>query len=204
MKKMMMKKAWLHKKIIIKILIKKQVKNIKKKKDSPKKKNNDNYTNKKSKGYNDQNDYDNEDNNYYGNNDNYVRRSSQNIRNKDSNRIKKDDRQDDDEDYIKPKKTFQPSKHKHNDEYDRYNKKEMYNNDDNMPIRAKSGIVPQDENYKRSNNYENKFENNKYDNNYAENKKGNSNILNCVISLLKELSLNELQVVKREIDRLNY
>ena len=170
---------------------------------SPKKKNNDNFTNKKSKEYNDQNDYD-KDNNYYGNNDNYIRRSSQNIRNKDSNRIKKDDRQDDDEDYIKPKKTFQPSKHKHNDEYDRYNKKEMYNNYDNRPIRAKSGIVPQDENYKRNNNYENKFENNKYDINYTEKKKGNSNILNCVISLLKELSPNELQIVKREIDRLSY
>ena len=34
-------------------------------------------------------------------------------------------------------------------------------------------------------------------------KKGNSNILNCVISLLKELSPNELQIVKREIDRIN-
>ena len=167
---------------------------------SPKKKNND-YTNKKSKGYNGQNDYDNENNNYYGNNDNYVRRSSQNIRNK----IKNDDSQDnDDEDYIKPKKTFQPSKHKQNDDYDRHNKNDMYSNYDNRPIRAKSGYVPQNENNKRSNNYENKYENNNYDNSYTEKKKGNSNILNCVISLLKELSPNELQIVKREIDRLNY
>ena len=36
------------------------------------------------------------------------------------------------------------------------------------------------------------------------NEKKNSNILNCVINLLKELSPNELQIVKREIDRLNY
>ena len=168
---------------------------------SPKKKNNNNnYANKKSKGYNDQNDYDNEDNNYYRNNDNFVRRSSQNIRNK----IKNDDRQDDDEDYIKPKKTFQPSKHKQNDDYDRYNKNDMYNDYDNRPIRTKSGIVPQNENYQRSNNYENKYENNNYDNNDNKKKKGNSNILNCVISLLKELSPNELQIVKREIDRLSY
>ena len=169
---------------------------------SPKKGNN--YSTKKSKGYNEQNDYDNEDNNYYGKNNNV--RNSQNIRNKNSNRNNKyDERQDDDDDYIKPKKTFQPSKHKQNDEYDRYNKNEndMYNYD-NRPIRAKSGIVPKNENYKRRNNYENKYESSNYDNNYTEKKKGNSNILNCVISLLKELSPNELQIVKREIDRLNY
>ena len=34
-------------------------------------------------------------------------------------------------------------------------------------------------------------------------KKGNSNVLNCVISLLKELSPKELKMVKKEIDRLN-
>ena len=48
---------------------------------------------------------------------------------------------------------------------------------------------------------------NKYEDDYGEKnekKKENSNILNCVISLLKELSPNELQIVKREIDRLNY
>ena len=59
--------------------------------------------------------------------------------------------------------------------------------------------------------YENKFRNkyeNKYEDEYKENKpkekkKGNSNVLNVVINLLKELSTNELQIVKREIDRIN-
>ena len=47
---------------------------------------------------------------------------------------------------------------------------------------------------------------NKYEDNYEEKhekKKGNSNVLNCVINLLKELSPNELKIVKREIDRIN-
>ena len=52
------------------------------------------------------------------------------------------------------------------------------------------------------------YDDNKYDNYYQENKskekkKGNSNVLNVVINLLKELSTNELQIVKREIDRIN-
>ena len=128
---------------------------------SPKKNNmnNNNYSKKKSQGYIEQ-----EDNNYYGNN----LRKSQNERNIKPNRNKYDERQDD-EDYIKPKKTFQPTRHRQNDDFLRYNNK----NEDN------------------------------YENNYREKKKGNSNILNCVISLLKELSPNELQIVKREIDRIN-
>ena len=47
---------------------------------------------------------------------------------------------------------------------------------------------------------------NKYEDNYGEKqekKKGNSNVLNCVISLLQELSPNELKIVKREIERMN-
>lgn len=144
---------------------------------SPKKKSNNNnpninnYSKKKSQGYNGSNDYDNEEG-YYGNNN--VRKSVQkkNFMNR-NNEFEPDD---DDEDYIKPKKTFQPTRHKKNDEYERYDIKD----------------------YKKSNsNYV--FE----DNNYGEKKKGNSNILNCVISLLKELSPNELQIVKREIDRIN-
>ena len=42
-----------------------------------------------------------------------------------------------------------------------------------------------------------------YENNGNKNKKGNSNVLNCVIMLLKELSHNELMIVKREIDRID-
>lgn len=59
------------------------------------------------------------------------------------------------------------------------------------------------------NRHENKYEDNDYGYNKremrttTEKKKGNSNVLNCVICLLKELSHNELQVVKREIDRMD-
>ena len=76
----------------------------------------------------------------------------------------------------------------------------MYNYD-NKPIRANSGMIPKNNNLKKNNNYRNYEDNYEYNN--SEKKKGNSNILNCVISLLKELSTNELQIVKREIDRIN-
>ena len=139
------------------------------------------------------NNYGNEDNKYYGKNNNDMRRS-QNQRNKNNKQY--DERQDDNEDYIKPKKTFQPNRYKQNDEYEN----DIYNYD-NRPIRANSGMVPKNNNPKK-NNYNKNYEDN-YDYNNSGKKKGNSNILNCVISLLKELSPNELQIVKREIDRMN-
>jgi hypothetical protein len=144
---------------------------------SPKKKsnnnnaNNNNFSRKKSQGYNGQNDYNN-DEGYYGNNN--VRKSIQKKNAPNRNQFEQDD---DDEDYIKPKKTFQPTRHKN--EYERYDIKD----------------------YKKSNNYD--YEDKYGEKNYGEKKKGNSNVLNCVISLLKELSPNELQIVKREIDRIN-
>ena len=164
---------------------------------SPNKKgNNDNYSKKKSYGYNAQNEYENEENNY-------NLRKSQIQRNKNFIRNKYDERQDeDDEDYIKPKKTFQPSRHMQNDNYGHYNKNEndKYNYDD-RPIRKNSAIGPK--NNKRNDIYKNAFDDNNYEKNSGEKKKGNSNVLNCVIALLKELSPNELQIVKREIDRIN-
>jgi hypothetical protein len=56
---------------------------------------------------------------------------------------------------------------------------------------------------KKNNFDDDKYGNNFEDNNRNEKKKGNSNVLNVVINLLKELSPNELQAVKREIDRIN-
>ena len=148
------------------------------------------------------NNYENEDNKYYGKNNNNMRKSqNQNQRNKNNKQY--DERQDDEEDYIKPKKTFQPNRYKQNDEYEKYNNNDDMYNYDNRPIRANSGMVPKNNNFKKNNNYRNYEDNYEYNNN-SEKKKGNSNILNCVISLLKELSPNELQIVKREIDRLNY
>ena len=147
------------------------------------------------------NNYENEDNKYYGKNNNNMRKSqNQNQRNKNNKQY--DERQDDEEDYIKPKKTFQPNRYKQNDEYEKYNNNDDMYNYDNRPIRANSGMVPKNNNFKKNNNYRNYEDNYEYNNN-SEKKKGNSNILNCVISLLKELSPNELQIVKREIDRIN-
>ena len=147
------------------------------------------------------NNYENEDNKYYGKNNNNMRKSqNQNQRNKNNKQY--DERQDDEEDYIKPKKTFQPNRYKQNDEYEKYNNNDDMYNYDNRPIRANSGMVPKNNNFKKNNNYRNYEDNYEYNNN-PEKKKGNSNILNCVISLLKELSPNELQIVKREIDRIN-
>lgn len=157
------------------------------------KKNSNNLTKKKSQAYQESNDYDNEDNNYYGNNN---LRKSQNQRNIKPNKNKYDERHDDDdEDYIKPKKTFQPTRHRQNDDYGMYNY-------DERPIGQNSNLGPKNDFNKRNSNYGNKYEDND-NNNYGEKKRGNSNILNCVISLLKELSPNELQIVKREIDRMN-
>ena len=188
---------------------------------SPKKKNMINASKRKSApNYQKSNkkEYEEEDN-YYGNK-NQLQRN-------------KNKYEEEEEDYIKPKKTFQPDRRKHNDDYGRNNDQEendMYNYD-HRPIRAASGVVGKNFNLKRNNNfddnkydnkyenrynnkydnkYDNKYENrydNKYDNNYDDNrrekKKGNSNVLNVVINLLKELSTSELQTVKREIDRIN-
>ena len=131
--------------------------------------------------------YDDEDN-YYGN---------KNQRNK--------NKYEEEEDYIKPKKTFQQGRSKPNDNFERYtNQNNDVYNYDNRPIRA-SGGVGKNYNYKKSNNGcgDNKYGNNYEDNNRNEKKRGNSNVLNAIITLLKELSTNELQIVKREIDRMN-
>ena len=148
------------------------------------------------------NNYENDENKYYGKNNNNNMRRSQNQNQRNKNNKQYDERQDEEEDYIKPKKTFQPNRYKQNDEYEKYNNNDndMYNYD-NRPITANSGMVPKNNNFKKNNNYRNYEDNYEYNN--SEKKKGNSNILNCVISLLKELSPNELQIVKREIDRIN-
>ena len=137
------------------------------------------------------NNEDNEENNFYGNNNsNNARKISNkknNIRQGRSNMY--DNEEQDDENDFKPKNKAQSNK---------YN--DMYNNNyDERPLRANSGMVPKHQQFKSMNH--------KYDDGYGdknEKKKDNGNILNCVINLLKELSPNELQIVKREIDRLNY
>ena len=65
-------------------------------------------------------------------------------------------------------------------------------------------IVNKNQNFKTANN---NYDEDNYKDDYLEKtqnkKKGNSNVLNVVINLLKELSMTELQTVKREIDRIN-
>ena len=131
-------------------------------------------------------------------------------KNKINKQMKKNINKYDDEenaDYIQNNKKIQEQKGNYRHNY--------YDNYDERPIGG-AGKMARNNNYKKAMTnddiqYENKFRNkyeNKYEDEYKENKpkekkKGNSNVLNVVINLLKELSTNELQIVKREIDRIN-
>ena len=104
--------------------------------------------------------------------------------------------EEDEDEYIKPKKLYeQKGNNRQNNNY--------YDNYDERPI--KGGKMGKGNEYRKAMTYEdNKYEKNYYqENKPKEKKKGNSNVLNVVINLLKELSTNELQIVKREIDRIN-
>ena len=72
--------------------------------------------------------------------------------------------------------------------------------------RNSSSKVVDDNFYSEDFNQKNKKYKDDYrdNDNYSSGNKGNSNVLNCVLMLLKELNKNELNVVKREIDKLNY
>ena len=116
----------------------------------------------------------NDEDNYYNNN----RQSQQ----KSNNRFREDD------EYQSKKYDFKKYKTK---QYDNFNyDDDNYNNKYNKG--GKNGGLGESGNYGNS-----------YGNSDFKNKKGNSNVLNCVIMLLKELSHNELQIVKREIDRID-
>ena len=137
--------------------------------------------------------------NYYENN--------QNRRNINENKNKYEDRDDDKDEYIKNKKSYEPNRNRQNDDYGRYNDRnndKRYNNYDDRPIKGNNDYYGN--NNRKKNNYGNNniFRDNYEENDNTEKKRGNSNILNCVISLLKELSPIELKMVKKEIDRMNY
>ena len=114
------------------------------------------------------------------------------------NKFKKDIRNknkyDDEDEYIQPKKQYESKGG--NKQYNN-----NYNDYDERPIKG-SGKA-QNQNYKKVKTYDDKNGNNYDDFSPKEKKKGNSNVLNVVINLLKELSTKELQIVKREIDRIN-
>jgi len=129
-----------------------------------------------------------EEEKYQENYQNYEDYENKNIKNKIKNRNNKYDEEDDE--YIQPKKLYNQKNNAKNNYYDKY---------DERPIKG-----AKNNEYRKAVTYDD----NKYDNYYQENKskekkKGNSNVLNVVINLLKELSTNELQIVKREIDRIN-
>ena len=154
-----------------------------------------NYAIRSNNKMNNENEEDNEENNYY----NKHNSNSRKISNKNNNmRQGKNNMYDNEEDFNENDNEY--NKPKNRPQYNKYN--DMYNYEE-RPIRSISGMVPKHDHYKKMNrNFGNKYEDDYEERN--EKKKDNGNILNCVISLLKELSPNELQIVKREIDRLNY
>jgi len=158
---------------------------------------------KLSGNFEEEDDGENEPEEKNNNNDNYYEnngRQSQNKRNINQNRNKYDERNDEQEEYNKPNKNYQQNRNRED-----YGREDRYNYDE-RPIGGNSRGYGKNNNYKKNNNYgdNNKYRENYEDNNnYKENKRGNSNVLNCVINLLKELSPNELKIVKKEIDRMN-
>ena len=124
---------------------------------------------------------------------------------------------------VKKTPTYQSNQNRFNDELTR--------DDDNIGFkRNQSNKLPKNDIYDNEDDIYNNYNNNKYrerdyneysnNNNRNNNKKekrndirnenrndnrndNRSNILNCVLLLLKELNRNELNVVKREIDRQN-
>ena len=145
-----------------------------------------------------------EENNNRENGDNYYEKNQN--KNNNDNRNKYNERQEEQDDYIKPKKSY--DRNRQSEERGRYdnNNNANYNYDD-RPIKGSNDYYGKsnNNNYRKNNNYGDnyKYKDNYEDNDYKEKKKGNSNVLNCVISLLKELSPNELKMVKKEIDRMN-
>ena len=135
-----------------------------------------------------------DNNNIRDNGDNYYENNGRTNMNRNNNN-NRNKYEDDDNDYMRPKKENQQMRRQN----------EEYNNYDDRPIRSNNDIYGRKNNYKKNNNYGDNYQykDNYDDNNYKDKKKGNSNVLNCVISLLKELSPNELKMVKKEIDRMN-
>ena len=130
--------------------------------------------------------------------------NNKNRRNMNENMNKDDDREE--EEYSRNKKNFEQNRNRQNEEYGRYNDRyndKKYNNYDDRPIKGNNDYYGNNNRKKNSYGDNNKYKDNYYNNN-TEKKRGNSNVLNCVISLLKELSPNELKMVKKEIDRMNY
>ena len=103
----------------------------------------------------------NEDNgdNYYENNG----RSNMNKNNKEKRNKHDRIEEDEDNDYIKPKKNIQQMR-RQNDDYDNYNNNDkMYKNYDDRPIKSNNDSYGRNNNYKKNNNY---GDNNKYKDNY--------------------------------------
>ena len=155
------------------------------------KKNFSNEKNEETMGYMEgQKKYKNTQDDQYDPYENYENKNKSNKKN--NNKIK-NNKYDEENAYIQPKKLYEP---KGGNRY--------YDNYDERPIKGSGKTGKNNNDYRKAMTYDdNKYENYYQDNKPKEKKKGNSNVLNVVINLLKELSTNELQIVKREIDRIN-
>ena len=153
------------------------------------KKNNKNFSDKKKIDNGDYYDEEEEEEEKFENKNKIINKGMKNKINK----------YEEDDEFIQPKKLYeQKGNIRQNNYYDNY---------DERPVGG-AGKIAKNNNYRKAVTndnirYENKYENYYQEKTQKEKKKGNSNVLNVVINLLKELSTNELQIVKREIDRIN-
>ena len=150
--------------------------------------------------YDDTNDdYQRNNNNNNFNNDRKLnkRKNSNNIINKGNKYNQFDDNYN--QNFVKKAPTYQ--------ERDRGFDNDIRRNDDNYRNKRNSNSkVVNDNYYSEDFNQKNKkiYDDYRDNDNFSNENKGNNNVLNCVLMLLKELNNNELNVVKREIDKLYY
>ena len=141
--------------------------------------------------------------NPYNNNNQYNNNNNNNNNNNKYNSQYDDDfDQRDFDDYITGKSKVR--KAPTYQERERYENDMRRNDEDYRSNKRHSSKVMRDDYYSEDFNKNKTRDDNRDYGNYSNHNKGNSNVLNCVLMLLKELNKNELNVVKREIDKFNY
>ncbi len=145
------------------------------------------------------NDYQRNSNDNFNDDRNLNQRKNNNIINK-GNRYNQYDDDYNQNNFVKKAPTYQER------ERERGFDNDMRRDDNYRNKRNSSSKVVNDNFYSEDFKQKNKkFKDDYRDNdNFSNENKGNNNVLNCVLMLLKELNKNELNVVKREIDKLNY
>ena len=145
------------------------------------------------------NDYQRNSNDNFNDDRNLNQRKNNNIINK-GNRYNQYDDDYNQNNFVKKAPTYQER------ERERGFDNDMRRDDNYRNKRNSSSKVVNDNFYSEDFKQKNKkFKDDYRDNdNFSNENKGNNNVLNCVLMLLKELNKNELNVVKREIDKLYY